>query len=636
MNRILNPMIYRIAVGALLLLGCWQLHAQRGVYVPAEGKTVFFENTSSQQPTTASPKASIDRKVYVPAEGITVFFGPSTPAIKDASPSINNGNELYVPAEGKTVFLSPRIAKGIQGILTPPDFDFSGTPIKWSVLHEDATFRGIDLQYMTRNYNLLGRDMLVHSDGSIYQLFTSGTAEGSVLSRIDARTGAIDWVKEYNVQNSADIQIDLSLFERADGNIELTGYQLLSNTIPNLFPVGLGLRKVVEANSGIVKRQAFSTLDNGGLIGRNTQGRFGRILPTEIADRYLVIDQFVTEDKQYTYLVRSMDANGKALDTLTRITRPQLADANIYLQSDAVTLPNGEIVFVAVQHGFFSDTASFYQELIWLNQDGELIRRKEITTLLNYASDTDIQVYNDQIILTANTFFNAANDDFRPQASVLILDLEGQVLHSMPKLQFNDQFLGQALVVPYRGDQYLLVGRLQDSRELVYWLNDFVGMPTTVGQLSPIVSNLDVNLLGLQQLANGDVLTFVKTRVDTTIYDDQSMQFETQRVGNWLYTFLIEADELGLVTDVVDIISKEPTVQLFPNPTNGEVRVQLNEAQPNGVQLRLFNSVGQLIENRLLTNNQTDLDLSSLAAGVYWLQVDFPDGMQRHEKLIKQ
>ena len=80
--------------------------------------------------------------------------------------------------------------------------------------------------------------------------------------------------------------------------------------------------------------------------------------------------------------------------------------------------------------------------------------------------------------------------------------------------------------------------------------------------------------------------------------------------------------EVWLDTDVATIdFGKTNDVKVFPNPTDGNIAVQLKFDIQGSVQLRLTDLTGKtVLENRAF-NQVTELNLNQLPKGVYLLQV---------------
>jgi hypothetical protein len=80
--------------------------------------------------------------------------------------------------------------------------------------------------------------------------------------------------------------------------------------------------------------------------------------------------------------------------------------------------------------------------------------------------------------------------------------------------------------------------------------------------------------------------------------------------------------EVWLDTDVATIdFGKTKDVKVFPNPTDGNIAVQLNFDIQNSAQLRLTDMTGKIVLENRAFNKVTELNLNNLPKGVYLLQV---------------
>ena len=71
----------------------------------------------------------------------------------------------------------------------------------------------------------------------------------------------------------------------------------------------------------------------------------------------------------------------------------------------------------------------------------------------------------------------------------------------------------------------------------------------------------------------------------------------------------------------------EQTIKLFPNPNNGQFQLQLEQALEGAQQIRIFNTLGQVVWTQTASiQQQYDFNLSNLPAGQYILQLEGKDG----------
>lgn len=111
-------------------------------------------------------------------------------------------------------------------------------------------------------------------------------------------------------------------------------------------------------------------------------------------------------------------------------------------------------------------------------------------------------------------------------------------------------------------------------------------------------------------------------------YDDGQTSKTATGLCPGVYT--VEMTDINgcLIIDSVEVsfVSAIPEVEdfdfsLFPNPVNDELLVQLDELNATNVQLQIFNSVGQKVFVQEIQSAQTELNLSSLEKGIYFISI---------------
>lgn len=95
-----------------------------------------------------------------------------------------------------------------------------------------------------------------------------------------------------------------------------------------------------------------------------------------------------------------------------------------------------------------------------------------------------------------------------------------------------------------------------------------------------------------------------------------------------------------LPTNIEEI--KHPnTVSVYPNPTNGSLRVSFNATNENEVSIVLFDITGrkvnELIQNKLMNGNQVlDLNLSDVKSGIYFLTIKTGDKSYTNKIVVRK
>jgi hypothetical protein len=99
----------------------------------------------------------------------------------------------------------------------------------------------------------------------------------------------------------------------------------------------------------------------------------------------------------------------------------------------------------------------------------------------------------------------------------------------------------------------------------------------------------------------------------------------------------------GDITKTVNILSTvgiapvtAKTIKLYPNPTNGNLFVNLPENNGNAVTISITNMIGSVIQVKKVDNpsDQVRLDLSGLGKGIYFIKVT-GNGFETTTKVVK-
>ncbi|GGF46166.1 hypothetical protein GCM10011339_38330 [Echinicola rosea] len=82
--------------------------------------------------------------------------------------------------------------------------------------------------------------------------------------------------------------------------------------------------------------------------------------------------------------------------------------------------------------------------------------------------------------------------------------------------------------------------------------------------------------------------------------------------------------------------SAEPTsVNVFPNPTQGKLQMEVAASAEKPVEVRIYDANGVLMVTRTLKESTSDWDISSYAAGIYFIYIN-QSGLRTVHKVIKE
>lgn len=94
----------------------------------------------------------------------------------------------------------------------------------------------------------------------------------------------------------------------------------------------------------------------------------------------------------------------------------------------------------------------------------------------------------------------------------------------------------------------------------------------------------------------------------------------------------------SVISGVNDGISSMQQVKVFPNPSNGKFKFEISNQQLTAekIDLEIYNTLGEKIISKSLSNKTTVLDLSSYPAGIYFYKVIEHNNKITTGKIIKQ
>lgn len=114
--------------------------------------------------------------------------------------------------------------------------------------------------------------------------------------------------------------------------------------------------------------------------------------------------------------------------------------------------------------------------------------------------------------------------------------------------------------------------------------------------------------------------------------DSHPNQTANQVAGPLFGQCIVNALE-GVHTATIQIKS-EPQTVVFPNPSNGSVKITMRDIPLEGSMLTITNRNGQKVYATNITQSTTDLDLSFLTEGMYFYTIQTAKNKETNKLMI--
>lgn len=90
-----------------------------------------------------------------------------------------------------------------------------------------------------------------------------------------------------------------------------------------------------------------------------------------------------------------------------------------------------------------------------------------------------------------------------------------------------------------------------------------------------------------------------------------------------------------VITGINEINNDALKALVFPNPTTGFIELQINSTTYDQLTYELLDQNGSLIEQKFITGGVSDINMSSLTSGIYFLKVINSGKTMKTFKIVK-
>ncbi len=181
-----------------------------------------------------------------------------------------------------------------------------------------------------------------------------------------------------------------------------------------------------------------------------------------------------------------------------------------------------------------------------------------------------------------------------------------------------------------------------------------IGGATVLDSLALWQGGGDIPNASFTNSVNGNIVQFNNQSANSTNYSwnfgdgNNSTQINPSETYPSLGQFVISLTASNncksfLAFDTIQVnyltgissLAQNNSILIYPNPVNERINIELKDKIGTGIDLRLFNSVGQLVMTRhFLNSNKAQIDVSQLGDGLYNLILTDGDKILANEKLI--
>lgn len=102
-----------------------------------------------------------------------------------------------------------------------------------------------------------------------------------------------------------------------------------------------------------------------------------------------------------------------------------------------------------------------------------------------------------------------------------------------------------------------------------------------------------------------------------------------------IYEGVQQAFEVMVISSNEELKNKTLDLKVFPNPTNKELWLHINESTISGFSFQLFNTEGKIIQENKLINSINKISMDDLVSEVYFLKVLKENQAVKTFKIIK-
>ncbi|MFZ4741695.1 MAG: T9SS type A sorting domain-containing protein [Bacteroidales bacterium] len=92
----------------------------------------------------------------------------------------------------------------------------------------------------------------------------------------------------------------------------------------------------------------------------------------------------------------------------------------------------------------------------------------------------------------------------------------------------------------------------------------------------------------------------------------------------------------ALITSITETASKRAAFNLYPNPANEIVSLNVDYSRNTDLTLSIYNSIGKLVSSEILHQNQQQINISNLSNGIYTVKIKSKEWAESQKLIIQR
>lgn len=523
----------------------------------------------------------------------------------------------------------------------PPIFEFQGTPIKWSHRISDPYKDTLFETGVIRNRDQISSSVEPLIINGKYIAIYDNRSFGLIVECYDMLSGNICWRRSFNRTTNDDQRGTSCIFAEADGDEHIILSCFQSASVGGFSGTSFG---------GLINKRKLSVA-----TGAQVDYLYNNVFSERILNnRSVPMHDIKNQDLFFFYRCNyppfgTPNISGSCIpsyiskSTLRRQNPLVVPDTIVFNHLDEDGFGPGYAVFgpfiedeenYVYMVEYFWD-AQWRHEMWKVDDYGNVKWRRDITSMMATPEDAknlvyperSISVENDKMrILTSHSFSH------NPIGHIgyIEMDFEGNVTKNNSGITIDGKKAGIMKTISLKGSNDLLhCIRFQSDNNIYFYKEKPDGSYQKAGEMINQNPALFAFLPHyMKQSDNGDLFIQFSGILDS-VYANQNFV-----LGGWLYVCMIEGDKLGIRVNTEDYYTKAFTIA--PNPTSDHITVTTSETFTTG-HILVNDQTGRIVAKSEITGDVTDMDTSSLSAGLYFISLVDQQGRQigRVQKLVK-